>query len=587
MRDTRSASQILFGYLPNQTVDLRGGIWKVREWRTPFRESAVDIATLRRELRKHAGPWRASKKDGGFVTDLDRGRDVVVLRLDTRNGVELEPFPKVWLCKSCYRLHFNLNQDCVCGHKGRPGQLQFVGTCSECGALRAPYIRSCPVHHQVRVRFPGTASASEIEFSCPVCGDVLRKGFGFPKCDCGQGVLQFNVHRAATVYTPRSIVIVNPPSQERMQQLVSAGGAPRALTWILDGMQARNVNEIPATASSLRQQLKAQKLPEAVIEAMIRAAEAGGAFGESKPDLSIPDERIEEAYSQAVTVALACAESRMRIEDLAANSDPASEVGLLYRDKYPASLEYAGLESIELCDKFPVLTGMYGYTRGSTQPGASRLVAFREKSGTYNVYADLAETEALYVRLSPKKVAAWLRRNGVELDAWTDDRSARISVLRACVVPESGAGEGNDAGVKLLKLVHSYAHRFIRLSAVHAGIDRNALSELLVPLHLGFFVYAAARGDFVLGGLQAVFEGELDRLLHDFVHGEHRCALDPGCRSTGGACMACLHLGEPSCRYYNQFLDRNTLRGPNGFLTWPGDSSNRLPADALSSLIGT
>ena len=52
---------------------------------------------------------------------------------------------------------------------------------------------------------------------------------------------------------------------------------------------------------------------------------------------------------------------------------------------------------------------------------------------------------------------------------------------------------------------------------------------MLVPSHLGFFVYAAARGDFVLGGLQAVFETELDRLLDEFVGGEHRCAMDPGC----------------------------------------------------------
>lgn len=570
MRDTRSASQILFGYLPNQTVDLRGGIWKVREWRTPLRESAVDIGTLRKELRKHAAPWRATKKDGGFAADLDRGRDIVVLRLDTRNGVELEPFPKVWLCRNCQRLHFNLIQDCACGHTGKPGQLQFVGTCAECGALRAPSIKGCPTHHQVKVKFPGTASASEIQFSCPVCNVVLRKGFGFPKCECGKGVLQFNVHRAAMVYTPRSVVIVNPPSQERLQQLVSAGGAPRALAWILDGMRQRNVSEIPATAGSLRQQLKAQNLPDAAIEAMIRAAEASGAFNMASAEQFLPDNRLEEAHSQAVTVALACAESRVRIEDLAASSDPASAVGLLYRDKYPVSLETAGLESIELCDKFPVLTGMFGFTRGSTQPGASRLVAFREKSGTYTVYADLAETEALYVRLSPKHVANWLRGNGVAIDSWTDDKSARIAILRACAMPELGGAGGNEAGEKLLALVHSYAHRFIRLSAVHAGIDRNALSELLVPLHLGFFVYAAARGDFVLGGLQAVFEGELDRLLHDFVNGEHRCALDPGCRASGGACMACLHLGEPSCRYYNQYLDRNTLRGASGFMTLSG-----------------
>lgn len=87
-----------------------------------------------------------------------------------------------------------------------------------------------------------------------------------------------------------------------------------------------------------------------------------------------------------------------------------------------------------------------------------------------------------------------------------------------------------------------------------------------MPLHLGFFVYAAARGDFVLGGLQAVFETELDALLEDIIGAEHRCALDPGCQATGGACMACLHLGEPSCRYYNAHLNRSTLFGAHGYM---------------------
>lgn len=102
--------------------------------------------------------------------------------------------------------------------------------------------------------------------------------------------------------------------------------------------------------------------------------------------------------------------------------------------------------------------------------------------------------------------------------------------------------------------------------AVHAGIERNALSELLVPSHLSFFVYAASKGDFVLGGLQAVFESDLDTFLKALVDDEHRCALDPGCERGGGACSACLHIGEPSCRWFNTRLSRLALFGSNGYL---------------------
>ena len=123
------------------------------------------------------------------------------------------------------------------------------------------------------------------------------------------------------------------------------------------------------------------------------------------------------------------------------------------------------------------------------------------------------------------------------------------------------------AGSELLRLVHSYSHRLIRRGSVFAGIERSALAEMLLPTHLSFFVYAAGRGDFVLGGLQAVFENDLGQLLDDVVRSEHRCALDPGCATAGGTCMACLHLGEPSCRYFNGYLGRSYLHGPDGYLT--------------------
>jgi hypothetical protein len=151
--------------------------------------------------------------------------------------------------------------------------------------------------------------------------------------------------------------------------------------------------------------------------------------------------------------------------------------------------------------------------------------------------------------------------NGVPISAQTDEVSARVAILQA--IAADATGRVHDL---VTTLVHSYCHRFIRVAAVHTGVERTSLSELLVSHHAAFFVYAAARGDFVLGGLQAVFEGELHRLLHEFVDGEHRCALDPGCAQAGGACMACLHLGEPSCRLFNQSLDRATLTGANAYL---------------------
>jgi hypothetical protein len=155
---------------------------------------------------------------------------------------------------------------------------------------------------------------------------------------------------------------------------------------------------------------------------------------------------------------------------------------------------------------------------------------------------------------------------GHDLPPAADERSARVALLHGMEIPWPTQEQYQPLGGDILTLLHSFAHRTIRRLAAFAGIERDGLAEYLLPHHLGFIVYAASRGDFVLGGLQAVFEMSLHRFLDDLIAGESRCALDPGCRSGGGACMACLHLGEPSCRWFNRFLDRSHLFGVNGYL---------------------
>lgn len=569
MKESRSASQILFGFLPDQTVDLRSGVWKVKDWRHPKVRSEIDSVSLRREIVRQATPWSVVGMDAGFVAHLHAGAPITVLTLDENNGVEVEPFPKSWICKACQRVHDALDATCPCGAKSQKGQLFFVGYHDKCGTLRAPWIPKCPEHRQVRIIFPGTSSATEIRFECPVCDRELRKGFGHVPCDCGQGNLTFQPHRASSVYTPRNVVIVNPPSRERIRAIAEAGGPPKALSWVVDGMKTKTVEEVPASRETLRRQLEAQGLSSEIIDKMLDVAgTVPGAL--QSGDIVLSSGQQEDAESQAVTIALATMESRTRIDDLVAATDPSSELGLLYRVRYASALRTAGLCAVDLIDRFPVLMGHFGYTRGDHEPGKGRLVPYKGRHGQgYKVYADIAETEALFVRLEPMKVAKWLADAGHPLTEWHNERTARSAILDAARVPSSTDDMDESVGSALLELIHSYAHRFLRISTAHAGIDRNALSELLVPLHLGFFIYAAARGDFVLGGLQAVFETELHRLLDAIVYDEHRCALDPGCSDAGAACMACLHVGEPSCRYFNRYLSRLTLFGPHGYLRSP------------------
>lgn len=571
MKEQRSSSQILFGFLPDQTVDIGGGVWKVKHWTDPKIERNVDSEALRDELIRLSWKWSEERKDGGFVDDLRSGRSITVKSLNRDRGVWCESFPRNWVCKKCSRVFDSADARCECGFRGKKGQLAFVGYHDVCGAIKQPWIPKCRAHKQVAVKFPGTASADEILFYCPICKAQIRKGLAGAMCDCVEGGrLRFTVHRAAAVFTPRPIVLVNPPRRDSLDRLKRAGGSAAALDWVLGGLKGRWIEDdiSPSSPEATRRVLLAQGLDPSVIEKMISAmAPSNKSSGTQSVSASLsPIIRIE-AESQAQIIALALQKSRITLEDVKKAAPQDSDMGSRYAAAYPDSYKLAGVERVELVDAFPVLTGQYGYTRGDQEPGKSRLRAFRERDGSYTVYADVAETEALFVRLSPQRVLGWLNRNGCGLPEGKDDTEAATIILDASESPLPGvASSGNNVGRLVTTLIHSYAHKFIREISVFAGIERSSISELLVPLHLGFFVYAAARGDFVLGGLQAVFENELDELLKLIVAGEHRCPLDPGCAEHGASCAICLHLGEPSCRLFNTMLSRDTLGGSAGYL---------------------
>lgn len=264
-----------------------------------------------------------------------------------------------------------------------------------------------------------------------------------------------------------------------------------------------------------------------------------------------------------MSLASAAAGGRTRISDMIDGTSP--PLRTLYEGAYIAAVRAARLASVELLANFPVATLTFGYTRGDLSPGATHLVPFRGRSGI-RVYGLLSRTEALLFQLDPIAVHEFLRSRGHELAPADSARDARLALLRSLDVPWPTQEHPQQLGGDVVTLLHSYAHRTIRRLAAFAGIERDALAEYLVPHHLSFIVYAASRGDFVLGGLQALFETSLHRFLEDLLNGESRCPLDPGCRSGGGACMACLHLGEPSCRWFNRFLDRSVLFGPTGYI---------------------
>jgi len=376
--------------------------------------------------------------------------------------------------------------------------------------------------------------------------------------------MSITVHRATVVFPPRFAVLVNPPDPAFAARLRAGGGGARALEWVLDGMTTNDPLAGRQTLAGLMEGFRQLNLSEETVQDLARqAVERGEVDAGDGPGTTLPDQVREQAYEEALSLASAVSGGRTQIADMVAGTTP--PLRTLYEGAYGDALRRARLEGVDLLANFPVATLAYGYTRGDLNPGVARLVPFRER-GHLRAYASRSRTEALLFRLDPLAVHSHLLAAGHRLDPADDARSARVALLQQIEIPWPTQEQYQPLGGDLLALLHSFAHRTIRRLAAFAGIERDALAEYLLPHHLAFIVYAASRGEFVLGGLQAVFETSLNRFLDDFIEGESRCALDPGCRNGGGACMACLHLGEPSCRWFNRFLDRAYLFGPAGFV---------------------
>ena len=501
--------------------------------------------------------------DDGLDAELRGRANIEAVAINPDRGAVVEPFPKQWRCRSCGRLHTERVQRCPCGSVS-VAQMQFVAY-HTCGALREPTLPKCPAHHTVGVRLPGTATARELYFFCPDCRRALSHGFPFQTCGGGQGGMSITVHRAGAVFSPQYAVLVNPLDPASAARLRATGGGARALECVLDGMQGRGPFEGQQTFEGFVEMLVQSRLS---VDTARQFAEQAVRRGEVMPSssggsLNLPPNTRHRAQEEALTLTSAVDRGRVKVDDLVRGTTPPLQV--LYQEVYPVAMAGACLTNLELLTEFPMATLAYGFTRGGGNPGESRLVVFRD-CGTLRVYGSLAKTEALLFQLDPLTVHRWLLSRGFALTTATSGREARASILRRVEIPMPTEEHPQELRAAILTLLHSYAHRLIRTLAAVAGVERDGIAEYLLPHHLSFIIYASSRGDFVLGGLQAVFETSLNRVLDDFSRGEHRCPLDPGCRSGGGACMACLHLGEPSCRWFNRFLDRSVLFGQYGFL---------------------
>jgi hypothetical protein len=236
-----------------------------------------------------------------------------------------------------------------------------------------------------------------------------------------------------------------------------------------------------------------------------------------------------------------------------------------------------GMVDIGLIREFDLCRFTHGYTRVSATPVLekhgqnvpARLRLFEPLSnGKRPIYVIKQANEAIYARLDPQVVYAWLQAVGVcDLPSWSEADPVLFGGRLLEVAQPFGRYfsllKEEDASTYryVYTLLHTYAHVLMKNVAELSGLDLGSMGEYIFPIDLAFVVYRNGT-TMDLGNLSSLWRNENNRFLSRLLEAStYRCNSGRLCDSQGGACPDCIMIPETSCVAQNQLLSRAVLLG--------------------------
>lgn len=240
-------------------------------------------------------------------------------------------------------------------------------------------------------------------------------------------------------------------------------------------------------------------------------------------------------------------------------------------EEFKKIAEKRAISSVQVCGNIPFVSCSYGYTREKSEPGDGAVLrAFKEEhNGIKNIYATKLNTEGVLFEFDRAKILAWLDKNGyVDHDLipnLNDEDEVKLwfvnNVRPELIRPFSKIDPENAATYYIYNLVHTLSHLLIRSAASMCGLDKNSISEYILPSIPGVLVYCQNSQGFNLGALFNIFEAYFDKWMNTAFAGAQKCIFDPICAERYKACTGCLFLNEVSCQHFNHDLDRTLIIG--------------------------
>lgn len=242
-----------------------------------------------------------------------------------------------------------------------------------------------------------------------------------------------------------------------------------------------------------------------------------------------------------------------------------------------------GVESISHIPDLRVVLATLGFTREKNTPSAPEagippvmLNAFVDRvdesmRGKTPVYAMAAKTEALWIRLDPRKVLRWC----VESAGWDAPpagvlesrakshahllrHSRALSMHPGMVSREAVSDPARDSAP--FHLLHSISHSLMQTARRHTGYDSKSIQEYLLPMDMSVILYVSSVQNYTAGGLLTLFQHYLKPWFDDASMYAFSCAFDPVCSDSGSSCSGCIQT-EIGCETFNHGLSRAYIHG--------------------------
>lgn len=245
--------------------------------------------------------------------------------------------------------------------------------------------------------------------------------------------------------------------------------------------------------------------------------------------------------------------------------------------------DHYGIASITHIPDLRVVLATVGFTREKSSPSEPEagtppvvLNAFVETSdpsmkGKTPIYAMGARTEAIWVKLDPRRVLAWC----VEAAGW-ERPSEEVLMDRTkahAYLLQNSTALGLNPGQVIQRthnqdpkysapfhLLHSISHALMLTARRHTGYDAKNLQEYLLPMDLSLIIYVSSVQNYTAGGLLTLFHHYLEQWFDDASMFAFNCAFDPVCTDSGGSCSGCIQI-ELACETFNRGLSRAFIHG--------------------------